>query len=195
MLGGRGRGSESDSCVATRAESDLPGAPQRTKASWMSNRTRPRWRRPASLLAWAAFLAGACFVLFLGTDEFSASHTQGILTPLLHWFFPDMNANDKYLLHLRIRKTAHVVEYGILALLALQAVFLSVKSALARVVLMSLALVSIVAMLDETGQAYSSSRTGSVWDVLLDLTGAVIALALGLWLIRMRARRTPAESA
>jgi VanZ family protein len=154
----------------------------------MSNGTRPRWRRPVSLLAWAAFLAGACFVLFLGTDEFSAQHTQGLLTPLLHWLFPDMNANEKYLLHLRIRKTAHVVEYGILALLALQAVWLSVKSAVARMVLTSLLLVAIVATLDETGQAYSSARTGSVYDVLLDLTGAAIALALVLWLRRLRAR-------
>jgi hypothetical protein len=129
----------------------------------MSNGTRPRWRRPVSLLAWAAFLAGACFVLFLGTDEFSAQHTQGLLTPLLHWLFPDMNANEKYLL-------------------------LSVKSAVARMVLTSLLLVAIVATLDETGQAYSSARTGSVYDVLLDLTGAAIALALVLWLRRLRAR-------
>jgi len=155
----------------------------------MSNGTRPRWRRPVTLFAWAAFLAGTGFVLFLGTDEFSAQHTQGLLTPLLHWLFPDMNANEKYLLHLRIRKTAHVVEYGILALLALQAVWLSVKSALARIVLTSLVLVAIVAMVDETRQAYSSSRTGSVYDVLLDITGAAVALALVLWLRRIRLRR------
>lgn len=161
----------------------------------MSNGTRPRWLRPVALLAWAAFLAGAGFVLFLGSDEFSAKTTHGLLTPLLHWFFPDMNANEKYLLHLRIRKTAHVVEYGILALLALQAVWLSVKSALARIVLMSLVLVAIVATLDETGQAYSSSRTGSVYDVLLDLSGAVVALALVLWLRRIRTRRSASESA
>jgi VanZ family protein len=156
----------------------------------MSNGTRPRWRRPIALLAWIAFLTGAGLVLFLGTDEFNATSTHGLLTPLLHWLFPDLNANERYLLHLRIRKTAHLVEYGVLALLALQAVWLSVRSATARIVLMSLALVAIVAMLDETGQAYSSARTGSVYDVLLDITGAAIALALALWLRGIRLRRS-----
>ncbi len=158
-------------------------------------RTRPRWRRPVAILAWLGFLAGAGFVLFLGTDEWSARHTHGLMTPLLHWLFPDMSANDKYLLHLRIRKTAHLVEYGILALLALQAVWLSVKSALARIVLMSLVLVAIVAAIDETGQAYSSNRTGSIYDVMLDLTGAGIALAVFLWLRRVRQRRAAADPA
>ena len=160
----------------------------------MSDGSRPRWRRPAALLAWAAFLAGAAMVLFLGSDEWNAQQTYGILTPILHWLFPDLNANERYLLHLRIRKTAHLVEYGILALLALQAVWLSVRSRTARVVLMALALVSIVAMVDETGQAFSDSRTGSVRDVMLDLTGAGIALALALWLRRVRLRRAAAET-
>lgn len=160
----------------------------------MTTSPTPRWRRPAALLAWAAFLAGAGVVLFLGSDEFSASTTHGFLTPVLQFLFPDLSANDRYLLHVRIRKSAHVIEYAILALLALQAVLLSLRSVIGRRVAVAFFLVLLVALFDESRQAFSDHRTGSFGDVLLDLGGAALALGLALWLRRIRLRRHATEA-
>jgi VanZ family protein len=45
-----------------------------------------------------------------------------------------------------------------------------------------LALAALWAAMDELHQAYVPSRQGSVWDVLLDTTGAALGL-FGVWVI------------
>jgi VanZ family protein len=150
---------------------------------------RPRWRRPRFWLAWGAFVAFAGVVLWLGSGDFGADHTAGYLGPLLEWLFPDMPARDRWLLHVRIRKLAHSVEYGVLALLAFRAVFVSLDAVIARIIAWALALVLLVAAVDESRQVLLPNRTGSAWDVGLDLLGAVIVLSLLFWWQRRREAR------
>ena len=155
------------------------------------DRSQPLWRQPRFLLAWTLFVACAALVLWLGGSDFSASHTAGYLGPLLQWLFPDMEAIDRYHLHVRIRKLAHSVEYGLLALLAFRAVYVSLEAVLARIAGLALVLVLLVAAIDESRQAFSATRTGSVWDVALDLLGAVVVLGL---IVFWRRRSEPVPS-
>jgi VanZ family protein len=154
---------------------------------------RPRWRQPRVVFAWLLFAACAGLVLYLGSDEFSASATAGYLGPLIDWLFPDWSALDKYRLHVRVRKLAHSAEYGVLALLAFHAVLVTLETLLARVLAISLLLVFAVAATDELRQAFSDARTGALGDLGLDLGGALVALAI-VALLRWRRGRLGAEA-
>ncbi len=83
-----------------------------------------------------------------------------------------------------LRKGAHVVAYGLLGLLAWFA---------DRRTFVALAMTAAVAVADETRQSLTLTRSGTVWDVLLDLAGA--ALAILVIVPAVRARFGPRESA
>lgn len=146
------------------------------------------WRRPRVWIAWLLFAACAVAVLYLGSDRFSAASTGGILGPIIDWLFPDWTALDRWKLHFRLRKFAHSLVYGVLALLAFNAVFVTLETLLARVAAISLLLVLSVAATDELRQAFSETRTGAVGDVGFDLLGALVALAIAVLLARRRDR-------
>jgi VanZ family protein len=140
------------------------------------------------IVAWLLFAGCAALVLYLGSDDLSMPKTHGILAPLIEWLFPDWTAGERYLLHLRVRKLAHSVEYAVLALLAFNAVYVTLDTLLTRLVGLALLLVASVAGIDELRQAYSHSRTGSFGDVALDLAGALVALTF-IVLVRRRLDR------
>jgi VanZ family protein len=129
-----------------------------------------------------------CFVLFASTASFSASNTSRIIRPLLTWLFPGISEASLNEVHFLIRKTAHFTEYALLALLAVRAFRTSRRAALGRVWwLVAFALVACVSLLDEYHQSFLPSRTGTIYDSLLDMTGGATALACAaLWLRRRR---------
>jgi VanZ family protein len=148
-----------------------------------SDRHRHRVR-----IAWAIVGLFSLFVLFLGSSRFNAAETGGVLAPLLELLFPDLDASQRYLLHRKVRKTAHVVEYAVLALLTLRAAFITFRTATIRIAAVAVALAFVVAATDEARQAFLPERTGSLGDLVLDTTGAATAVALAL-LIRWLSRR------
>jgi VanZ family protein len=129
-----------------------------------------------------------CFVLFASTANFSASNTSRIIRPLLVWLFPDITEASLDQVHFLVRKTAHFTEYALLALLAARAFRSSRLARLRRFwPLVSISLVACVALLDEYHQSFVPSRTGTIYDSLLDMTGGATALVCcALWL---RSRR------
>jgi VanZ family protein len=135
-------------------------------------------------------VAWAAFVLFASTANFSASNTSRIIRPLLLWLFPDITEPTLLRVHFFVRKCAHFTEYAVLALLAARAFRTSALSALRRSWwLASFVLVAVVALTDEYHQSFLPSRTGTIYDSLLDMTGGATALAvLALWLATRRRR-------
>ena len=79
-----------------------------------------------------------------------------------------------------LRKAAHAVEYGMLAILLLRALWLGTRLSRAGAVLGTLAAAGLLAVADEARQGVSALRTGSAWDVALDLGGGAAAIALFL---------------
>jgi VanZ family protein len=141
---------------------------------------RSRWRERRVVVAWLLFAACAGGVLYLGGTDFSATQTHGILGPLINWLFPDWTADERYLFHLRVRKLAHPLEYGVLALVAFHAVFVTLETLIARITALALLLVLSVAATDELRQSFLATRTGAIGDVALDLLGAGVGLALAV---------------
>jgi VanZ family protein len=148
----------------------------------------PTWR--GRVWRYGPVLAWACFVLFASSSNFSASNTSRIIRPLLLWLFPDISESALAQVHFLVRKAAHFTEYALLALLAARAFRTSSRAALARRwLLASFALVASVALVDEYHQSFVPTRTGTVYDSLLDMAGGAAALACAsLWLAARRAK-------
>jgi VanZ family protein len=140
------------------------------------------WR--GRLWRYGPVVAWACFVLFASSSSFSAPNTSRILRPLLLWLFPGMAESSLDRAHFLGRKAAHFTEYALLALLAARAFRTSGRAALRRGWwAAAFALVACVALVDEYHQSLLPSRTGTVYDSLLDMAGGAAALAFAAaWL-------------
>jgi VanZ family protein len=135
--------------------------------------------------AWLLVLIWTGVVLWFGGDHASADTTSDFIGRFVRWLLPDATPAVLDRIHFFIRKSAHVGEYGVLALLVLLALLASTRAAALRLALLALAWVLAVAACDETRQAASLARTGSAWDVALDLSGGILALAFALAYLRL----------
>ena len=145
----------------------------------------PERRRRRILIGWSLVVAWALVIWTLGGDSFSASSTSAVW---LRWLIQDFDPATRLKILIGLRKSAHFIEYAILALLTFRAALLSAsRNPLTTAVWAALFIVASLAMADEARQAFSPVRTGSPYDVLIDLTGGVIAV-LGIALISWRMR-------
>jgi VanZ family protein len=137
---------------------------------------RGAWRRISRygpLFIWMAF------IFFASTGEFSAANTSRIIGPLLRWLFPGISDENLAFAHFLTRKAAHFTEYAILAWLAARAFITSPAQTLhRRWFLISLALIVLYALTDEYHQSFVASRTASIYDSLIDMSGGLTALLL-----------------
>jgi hypothetical protein len=125
-----------------------------------------------------AFMMLATFLF--GTDLFSSENTGPIVRWVLSWFFPQ-GADVKLLGGGEgvVRKTAHFLEYALLAFLWWLALRGDSKEWKWRWIVMAWTVTTLWAAVDELQQGFlSSKRTGSPWDVLIDGSGALTAMVL-----------------
>ncbi len=143
-----------------------------------------RFRRYGPLVAWMAL------IFLASTGELSATNTSRIIRPLLLWLFPDISEASIRLTHFYVRKTAHFTEYAVFALLAARAFATSSRETLRRgFFYITLLLVALFAFLDEFHQSLTNTRTGSIYDSLIDISGGLTALILySLWRKRSQNR-------
>ena len=122
-------------------------------------------------LAWSALIA------WFSGASFSAGATAPYFEPWLRAIAPWATSEQIAALHWLLRKAGHVVEYAVLALLWSRA--LSRESG-TRAWRRPLVLAAVTAGLDELHQATTLTREGSLADVLLDVTGASVALRVAI---------------
>jgi VanZ family protein len=111
---------------------------------------------------------------------------------MLYWLivrlFGHVDIYSFLVFHHYLRKTGHVIGYGMLSLLLLRgwrATFGGLPTLLLRAALLAWLGTLSVAALDEWHQSFIPSRTGTVWDVVLDsIAGVAFLLAAYLWLRR-----------
>ncbi len=128
-------------------------------------------------------------VIFLGsTDLMSAEHTSRFLVPFLRWLKPGIPGDAIAQVQFFVRKAAHLIEYAILAMLLWRAVCrgtnLKMKMSILFIVVWGGC--AIFAVGDEFHQSFAVSRTASAQDVLIDVCGAVVGLAIYLTLNRRK---------
>lgn len=136
--------------------------------------------------AWLPTLVWFCVIAVESTDWLSSEHTSGLLYPLFHWAF-GLSLDQFEPIHAVLRKIGHVIGYGTLSVLAFRSFRASARR-LKRIWTLAWArnavvLTAVVASLDEWHQTFIPSRTGTVRDVILDTSAALVAqLLIFVWL-------------
>jgi len=127
-------------------------------------------------------------VIFYFSSSFgSFSQTSRFIRPLLEFLFPGATPVELSTYHGYIRKLGHFTGYGILGALTARAFSSSSLTLLSRYwIPASLAIVLLVASMDEWNQSFSSLRTGTIYDVFIDLAGGTTALLIGYFAIGRR---------
>jgi VanZ family protein len=143
-----------------------------------------RWWWPA--LLWAAIITA------FSTDPFSSEHTSRIILPLLHWLFPSMPARALAILHHYIRKAAHVGEFFLLSLFLVRGIRGERRGWQLKWAGATVFIAAGWAAVDEFHQAFVPSRGPSMRDVLIDVSGALLAQVFFAMLVRLRNKASSA---
>jgi VanZ family protein len=135
------------------------------------------FNKAISALWWAMTVAWAALIFYFSTRTFSPDFTRGLLAWTLHLIHLHVSSRTFGLLHAILRKLAHVVEYGIFALLIYgrpgekerelwrprRAIFCILGAA-------------AYSLTDEFHQLFVPGRHSSLLDCGLDTLGAALAM-------------------
>jgi len=129
-------------------------------------------------------------VLFLGTAYFATTNTAPFILPLLKKLVPGASSAQLHATHIVLRKLTHVAEYALLALLWFWAIAARTgrMGRPVRAIWIALLVCLACALADEAHQAIIPARTGSLRDVVIDLSGAAAALLIARGRPTSRAR-------
>ena len=136
---------------------------------------------------WLPALAWTALIFLFSTAEFSAEQTGSILRLLLEWLSPGLPEPRFELIHLLIRKAAHLTVYAALSLLWFRAQRGPRSGWQPGWASLALLISVLVAIADEYHQSFDPTRTATPWDVLLDTFGALLVQAT----LALLARRSP----
>ena len=133
------------------------------------------------------FMIGAMY--YASTDVFSGDNTRNVIERIVLWFKPHTREHTLLKINYVVRKLAHFTEYAILAALLFRA--FRADSAWRwrwRWAAYSLALALGWALLDEFHQTFTHTRGGSIYDSMLDTSGALCMLVV---IALVNAKRKP----
>jgi VanZ family protein len=143
------------------------------------------------LKAWIAAILWLILIAIESSALLSATNTSRILYPLLHFLF-GLDWDRFEIWHFFIRKSGHVIGYGILSVLLFRAfratlpTMTNVKWTLRWATIAVLG-TALVASLDEWHQTFIPTRTGTIRDVILDTCAGIAAQTIiFLWWMSKR---------
>ena len=122
-------------------------------------------------------------VMFVGsTGLLSAEQTSRVFVPFLRWLKPDISAEALAQIHFVVRKLGHIFEYALLAMLLWRAMRggTNLRIRMSFVFAAVWLTCGVFAVSDEFHQSFMPSRTAASSDVLIDICGATIGLAICL---------------
>jgi len=127
-------------------------------------------------------------MIFIGsTDLMSAEHTSRIIGPILRWLHPGISPARIEQVQFVVRKMAHVSEYAVLSLFIFRALVNTTRRArFAGAASITLLTSGAFAASDEFHQSFVPSRTSSMRDVMIDITGAIIGMTIYWSFVRRR---------
>jgi len=145
------------------------------------------WQKPYFKSYWAPPFLWALAVICMSGDVGSAKNTFGLFKWLLSWIV-DLKPAQIGLVNFFIRKTGHVLSYGLMYFLWFRAFRGHAGYGPGGACLWSFGICLFVAALDEGRQWFYPTRGSSIWDVVLDLSGSSLAalITFAVWTPRPR---------
>ena len=126
---------------------------------------------------------------YFSTDVFSGENTRGIVETVLGWIVGHASQHMIARMNHLVRKSAHFIEYAVLASLLFRAFRADSRFAFRlRWFIYSLMIIAAWSLLDELHQTFTRKRGGSIYDSMLDASGGLFAL-LVIWLLSLRKKR------
>jgi VanZ family protein len=142
---------------------------------------------------WAPVIAWMLLIFVASGDLMSAEHTSRFLIPFLLWIAPGISPATIASTQLLMRKSAHLTEYAILAVLLWRGIHQR-QAGSWRAAVIALVAAALYASFDEFHQSFIPSRTGTPRDVVIDCCGAILGLAIASSWSRRRARDSNLKS-
>ncbi len=131
---------------------------------------------------WLPLIVWMALIFSASADAQSTEHTSRFLEPFLRWLKPDISPRAIEAARWCVRKAAHVTEFGLLTWLLWRALRKPKRNDPRpwswKPALLALSIVVLYAATDEYHQRFVPNRTGSIKDVFIDTTGAVLAIAI-----------------
>ena len=125
---------------------------------------------------WFPVISWLGLIFWFSTETFSGDQTASMVKEILVYLFPALSEEAFLLIHMFLRKAAHVTEYFVLGLLLFRALRGgSGASWNWRWSFFSLVVVVLWAAVDELHQSFIPARTASIVDVGIDITGGILA--------------------
>ena len=158
--------------MANEREKDLSLlriAPQSDREARVNLRDFIIYRLPP--LAWMVFI-------FPTNSALNTNSTSYLIVPVLKWLFPHSDQAEIDLLHIGVRKCFHFLNYAFLTFLLYRAFCRNERVGRPEWILYAGVIAVGYGVLDEFVQNFIPSRTGSVYDWLIDSMG--VAFVLGI---------------
>lgn len=145
-------------------------------------------RAPRFVRYWMPAIIWMALIFLGSTDILSAEHTSRFLVPFLRWIDPQISLATLSAIQFGIRKLGHLTEYAILAMLLWRALRSGTGWQMKMSILFLIAALAcaIFAASDEFHQSFVPSRTSSPVDVMIDICGALVGLAICLVFARRK---------
>ena len=136
---------------------------------------------------WLPLVIWLIMIFIASTDLMSAEHTSRIIGPILRWLHPGISPARIEQVQFVVRKMAHVSEYAVLSLFIFRALVNTTRRArFAGAASITLLTSGAFAASDEFHQSFVPSRTSSMRDVMIDITGAIIGMTIYWSFVRRR---------
>jgi VanZ family protein len=118
------------------------------------------------------------FLFPLTNDTLSSNSTSYFIVPIIKWFLPNASQATINTLHILFRKSVHFFEYAFLAFLLFRGFRRGNKSWSWKWIIYAGLIAIGYGFLDEFLQTLITSRTGSIFDWVIDSTGALSTLGI-----------------
>jgi VanZ family protein len=138
---------------------------------------------------WVPLLLWMALIFVASTKAGGPGISSYFLHLVLRWLDPGINAEHFEVVHIGVRKTAHLTEYAGLGYLALRTARAEIPQAESRPAIAfgaALLFCAFYASTDEFHQSFVPTRHPAATDVMIDTAGAAIGLSLTLGIERLR---------
>jgi VanZ family protein len=139
---------------------------------------------------WVPVAAVLGLMYYFSTDVFSADNTRSVIEKVFLWFVPHASHHALAVLNYVVRKSAHFIEYAVLGAFLFRA-FRADDPMRWRLkwAFYSFLTAGAWALVDEFHQKLTRTRGGSIWDSLIDSSGALFML-VAIAIVYRTPRRT-----